>query len=133
VGLILDTNVFILAEKGEVAFEPGRWVEHGDAFISAITVSELLVGVHRANTEARRARREAFVERILGAIPALDVTSDVARLHAELIARLPTGVTIGAHDALIGATALFHGHAVLTDNLRDFQKLAGLEVVPLRG
>ena len=130
-GLIIDTNVFILAEKAGGSIDFNRWQRFGEAFISCITVSELLVGVHRANTAERRVRRQAFVEAIISMVPALDVTVEVARIHAELIAALSPGQSIGAHDALIGATALCNGHAVLTDNVRDFERLKGLEVIPL--
>jgi tRNA(fMet)-specific endonuclease VapC len=68
VGLILDTCILIRAERGySLDFSP--WVHYGDAFISAITVSELLVGVHRADSDARRIRRSAFVEAILARLP----------------------------------------------------------------
>jgi len=46
-GLVLDTCILIHAERHE-ALDFSPWASHGDAFISAITVSELLVGVHRA-------------------------------------------------------------------------------------
>jgi predicted nucleic acid-binding protein len=35
---------------------------------------------------------------------------------------------LGAHDPLIAATALAYGHAVLTQNLREFQRVPGLLV-----
>jgi predicted nucleic acid-binding protein len=38
---------------------------------------------------------------------------------------------IGAHDLLIGATALCHGHAVLTADAGEFARIPGLEVVAL--
>lgn len=130
-GLVIDTNVFVLAERGDVPIDFDRWRSHGEAFISAVTVSELLVGVHRADSAARRQRRGAFVEAIIGAVPALAFTTDVARTHAALIARIPRGLQVPAHDALIGATARHHGHAVLTANRRDFERLPGVTVVGL--
>lgn len=48
-----------------------------------------------------------------------------ARTAAELAAR---GLTIGAHDLIIGDTALSNGYAVLTDNVREFGRVPGLEV-----
>jgi tRNA(fMet)-specific endonuclease VapC len=132
VGLVVDTNVFILAERFGNEIDFTAWHDFGDAYISAVSVSELLVGVHRANNEERRARRQAFVEAILTAIPCLDLTAGVARTHARLIAELPRNQTIGAHDALIGATAVHHGFALLTDNVTEFQRLAGLQVLALR-
>jgi predicted nucleic acid-binding protein len=41
------------------------------------------------------------------------------------------GSVIPFTDLLIGATAIELGYSVLTANLRDFQKIPGLFVVPL--
>lgn len=131
-GLLIDTNVFILAEKAEAPVDFNRWRAFGEAFISAVTVSELLVGVHKASTLERRLYREAFVERILAAVPSLDFSASVARTHARMLAALPAGVTVPAHDALIGATALHFGHHVLTANRRDFERLPGVQLVELQ-
>jgi len=132
VGLVLDTNVFIRAERERGCLDFSRWAEYGDAFISAITVSELLVGVHRADNDSRRARRSAFVEAILARLPVLDFTTEVARVHAEALAALTTsGTLIGPHDMIIGSTALSQGHAVLTSNVGEFRRIPGLEVLDL--
>lgn len=130
-GLLIDTDVLIMAERGGASggVDFARWGQHGDAYLSAITASELLVGVHRADTAARRARREAFVEAILSAIPVLEFGLGVARVHARLVASLPANVTVAAHDAMIGATALYYGCAVLTRNRRDFERFASVEVL----
>ena len=128
-GLVLDTCILIHAERhGALDFSP--WASHGDAFISAITVSELLVGVHRADSDARRARRSAFVEAILAQLPALDFTTETARVHAGLFATLSQqGQMIGAHDLIIAATALLHDCVVLTTNAADFARVPGLDVL----
>ena len=128
-GLVLDTCILIHAERhGALDFSP--WASHGDAFISAITVSELLVGVHRADSDARRARRSAFVEAILAQLPALDFTTETARVHAGLFATLSQqGQMIGAHDLIIAATALLHDCVVLTTNPAEFARVPGLDVL----
>ena len=128
-GLLIDTDVFVIAERARKAIDFSAWKDHGSAYISSITVSELLVGVHKANTTARRKAREAFVEAIIANIPALAFSTESARVHARMIANLSPSVTIGAHDALIGAQALEHGHAVLTNNVRDFERLPGVKLV----
>jgi predicted nucleic acid-binding protein len=100
-------------------------------FISVVTVSELLVGVHRADTKSRRDKRAAFVEGILAGIPVLDFTTQVARLHAGLHAELMgQGQVIGAHDLIIAATAKRHGMSSLTDNVVEFSRVPGLKVIP---
>jgi tRNA(fMet)-specific endonuclease VapC len=35
---------------------------------------------------------------------------------------------IGLHDIEVAATALTHGYGVLTDNVRDFERVPGLIV-----
>lgn len=129
-GLILDTNVLIRAERNGGSVDFSRWSSWGDAYISAVTAPELLVGVLRADSEARRVRRSSFVEGVLAAIPVLDFTLEVARTHAEILAILSSrGDVIGAHDLIIAATALSAGHAILTTDLDEFRRVPGLEVL----
>lgn len=128
-GLLIDTDVLILAERQRIALDFSAWQPLGRAFISAVTASELLVGVHRAQTEEQRARRTAFVEGLLAALPALPFDLETARVHAQMLAALPKNESVGAHDILIAATALRHGYPVLTRNGRDFRKLAGVDVL----
>jgi predicted nucleic acid-binding protein len=127
-GLVIDTDVWVLAEKSGGKLNLGRWTLYGGACMSAITASELLVGVERANTAQRRAQRGAFVENLLSSIPVLDFTLPVVRTHARMIAALSNNVTAGAHDALMAATAIHHGYALLTRNVADFRLFAGLTV-----
>ena len=129
-GLIVDTNVFIEAERRHGAVDLNPWKDRGPVFLSVITVSELLVGVHRANTPERKTRRAEFVEAIVTAIPILNVDEEVAREHAELFADLAVrGQIIGAHDLWIAATAITHDHSVLTANTAEFIHVEGLEVI----
>ncbi len=127
-GLVIDTDVWVLAEKSGGKLNLARWAHHGNAYMSAVTASELLVGVERANSAQRKAQRGAFVESILASIPILDFSAPVARTHARMLARLPKNKTATVQDALIAATALHHGHALLTRNLADFKIYAGLTV-----
>jgi tRNA(fMet)-specific endonuclease VapC len=134
VGLMVDANVFIQFERRKLSVDFSHWTPPGDdVFISAITVSELLMGVHRADTDTRRQRRSEFVEAILVGVTVLDLTAVVARRHAELHADLTKrGQLIGAHDMIIAATALHHGLSLLTDNIAEFSRVSGLSVVAFR-
>jgi tRNA(fMet)-specific endonuclease VapC len=103
--------------------------ESEEVGIAAITASELLHGVHRA-TEEHRGRREAFVEGVLTAFPALAFDLLVARVHARLWAGLAsTGTEVGAHDRLVAATAMSAGWRVATANVRHFSRVSGLDVI----
>lgn len=131
-GLLIDSGVLIAAERKLFALEP-LLATHGEdrCFISVITVSELLVGVHRAQDPDVRARRSAFVEATLGRLPALPVDVPVAREHARLAADLAArGTPIGAHDLWLAATCIAHGFNLMTDNEREFKRIPGLLLVP---
>lgn len=127
-GLVIDTDVWVLAEKSGNHLDFARWASYGGAYMSAITASELLVGVERADTADRRAQRGAFVENLLSSVPVLEFSMPVARTHARLLAELSKNVTAGAHDALIAATTVHHGYALLTRNVDDFKIFAGLKL-----
>lgn len=130
-GVVVDTSVFIAFERNARAINLAGLPAEDDLFISTITISELLVGVHRADTGARRNRRLAYVEAILAGFPALSVDVEAARVHAQLhAAQLDAGSRSGAHDLLIAATALAHGFAVLTRDVDDFSRVPGLTVLP---
>lgn len=129
-GVILDTSVVIEAEWGRLDirnFTRGRETE---AFgLSVVTAAELLHGVERADTETRRMQRSAFVEKVLETFPLYPVDLAAARVYARIWARLSRqGAPIGAHDMLIGATAISRGDSVATFNPRHFSRIEGLKL-----
>src|SRR4051794_32329864 len=132
-GLMVDTNVFIAFEKSGGDIDFSMWENSEKVYVSVVVVSELLMGVHRADTAERKQRRSAFVEAIIAGVGVLDFTVAVARVHAEIYAELAKkGQLIGAHDLIIAASARFHGLAVLTDNVAEFSRVQGLRVIPFR-
>ena len=131
-GLIIDTNVFIDAENERFELSRiNRFSHYGEVYISVVTMSELLAGIHMAKSTHERVKRSAFVENILSHIPALSITEEVARTYAELCAYMMKSKNIlkrNAHDLQIAATAITYGYAVLTSNKVDFQKIPGVIV-----
>ena len=129
-GVILDTSFLIEVERREK--EINRFVEkkEEEVFgISVITVSELFHGVHRANSTKRHLKRSAYVEKVIELFPIHAFDTATARIYAALWADLASrGVQIGAHDLIIGSTALSLGYSVVTFNARDFGNIEGLKV-----
>ena len=129
-GRLIDSSVLVSMERRGLSLNklPAGAMDEGVA-LASITVSELLAGVHRANTPERKLRREAFIEGILESMPVLPFDLRLARLHARLWAQLAaSGQMVGSHDLIIGATALAYGYSVLTENLRDFRRIPDLVV-----
>ena len=129
--ILIDSSVLIAAERGALDLEALLKAHQADEVgVSAITASELLHGVHRVSSLVRRVQTNALVEQVLARLPVLEFDLDVARVHAMLSAELRSkGTAIGAHDLIIAATAVHHGAAVATRDLRSFPKIHGLDVL----
>lgn len=132
-GQLIDSSAFVALERGgyQLSILTASLLDEPVA-LASITASELLAGVHRANTADRRLRREAFVETVLATVPILPFDLASARVHARIWMELAVaGKLIGAHDLIIAATALTHGYGVVTKNQREFQRVPGLVVQQL--
>ncbi len=129
-GLMVDTDVFIRVERSGDPVGFRRLGRDREMVMSAITASELLIGVYRADTSERQARRRMQIEAFLAELPIISFTTATARVHARAKHELQQrGLVIGAHDLIIAATALEHGHDVLTGNVREFERIDGLKVI----
>jgi len=132
-GVILDTTVLIQAERQE--FEIDKFTENREEEIfgiSVITVAELLHGVHRADSTKRRLKRSAYVEKVIELFPIYNFDTSIARIYAELWSELSQkGIQIGAHNLIIGSTALSLGFSVVTYNVRHFERIEGLKIEDL--
>jgi predicted nucleic acid-binding protein len=126
VAVLIDTSVFVEVERSG---SPVDGLVEEPSAISVITVSELLHGVHRS-AGARRTDRQAFVERVISTFEPIPITETVARVHADVGARLAAeGAIVATHDLWIAATALTHGFGVVTRDENDFRRIPGLRVL----
>jgi predicted nucleic acid-binding protein len=129
-GVLIDASVLIEHARGRLDLKAN--LENREAeefFLSVITASELLHGVHRASDASVRTRRSAWVEAILERFPLLPVDLASARVHAQLWAELARqGRLIGPNDLWLSAQAVAHGLTVVTRNAREFERVPGLAV-----
>ena len=129
-GLIADTSVFILAERAGLENPLAGLPDNEPMAISAITVSELLLGVHLATRLDRAVWRQQRVESIFGSLRVVAFDGGIARVHAQLSADLRrNSLSVGIHDLIIAATAMQLGWAVITANTDEFRRIDGLRVV----
>lgn len=129
-GIIFDTSVLIAIERSPHRIEKVIDGREDEPFgISVITASELLHGVHRADSEKRRIKREAFVEKVIEVFPIYPFDLGVARIYARIWAHLAKkGITIGSHDLMVASTCISLGFSVITSDIRDYGKIEGLTV-----
>jgi toxin FitB len=133
---VLDTNVVSELRKVRAGkAHPGvtAWassVPSGQLFLSSITIHELEHGVllaERADQTRGAVLRRWLDESVATAFDnrVLPVDEPVARRAAAL--HIPDPAPF--RDALIGATALVHRMAVVTRDVKDFERFDDLEVV----
>ena len=129
--LLLDTTFLIDCERGRADLE--SMIDDDDAAaIAAVTAAELLIGIHLATGE-RRARRQAYVDAIISAVPVLPYDLDVATAHARLLAETRHASRArGAHDLIIAATARASNRTVVTADPAGFEGLSGVRIKSYR-
>jgi tRNA(fMet)-specific endonuclease VapC len=130
VAVLIDASILIEYERGRLNLE--RYLtnrQQEEFFLSVVTASELLHGVHRAVQPEVRTKRSAFAEAILERFPLLPVDLATARAHAQVWAELAAaGTLIGPHDLWLAATCVAHGLTMVTANIREFARVPGLAV-----
>jgi predicted nucleic acid-binding protein len=136
-GLVLDSSIVIAAERrGDNVLQFLRQVAAatGDqrAVLSSVGLTELVHGIHRAQSALARSNRESFIRELLNDVEVYPYTKETALLAGKIDGEQKNrGVTIPFSDLLIGATALEVGYTMLTVNVRHFRLIPGLIVVQL--
>jgi tRNA(fMet)-specific endonuclease VapC len=130
VARLIDTSIIVAMQRQGIALSVVAAALSGEAIgIASITASELLVGVHKADSARQRQQRSEFVENVLDSFPVVGFDLEMARTHARISFELAAvGQSIGSHDLIIAATALTIGYGVMTHNIRHFERIPQLEV-----
>lgn len=128
-GSLIDTSIFIESERGRLDLDSHVAARNNDyIFMSVVTASELLHGVHRAKPEFGR-QRSAAIEGWIERFTLLDIDLAIARTHALLFAELKTsGQIIGVRDQWIAASCLTLDLKLITANVREFRRVPRLVI-----
>jgi tRNA(fMet)-specific endonuclease VapC len=124
--VLLDTNICIYMIKNkppEIRKHFERFVS-GDIGVSSITVAELRYGVEKSVAKGKNALAlEAFLLPLEVVPFDLDSALAYGKIRAELERQ---GKPIGGMDMLIAAQAIAQGLTLITHNLKEFQRIFGL-------
>lgn len=122
---MLDTNVCIRVLRDRPAFVRPRFNAEAAALsLSTIVLTELL---HGAAKSARPAENRQEVERFAARVEVLPFDEAAADHAADIRATLEReGRPIGGYDVLIAGHARSRGLIVVTGNLGEFTRVAGL-------
>ena len=125
---MLDTNICIaiIRRQPEVAIKRLRGKSVGQVGVSAVTVAELHYGA--AKSTRPEPARSALSEFLLPLEVAPFDEAACARYGLVRAKLEAAGKPIGPLDTLIAAHALSLGVVLVTNNLREFRRVAGLTV-----
>ena len=95
--------------------------------MSIVSVAELYEGVFRSTAPHLE---EYALRDFLNVVEVIHLDYDICRIFAQQRGRLRTsGSLIGDLDILIGTTAIRHNLTLLTNNIRHFNRLVGLNII----
>jgi predicted nucleic acid-binding protein len=124
---LLDTSALISIERSTHSL--GELIlDDDEPALSAITLAELRVGVELGSGRKRK-ERETCIGWIERSLPIVSYDSDVALVHASLIAHCRrTGTQRSAYDLMIAATGSATGRTVVTFDRTGFLDLPNVRV-----
>jgi len=125
VRFLLDTNAVIGLLGGNAGVLAGvRRHAPQDFGIPAVAAHEMFYGAYRS---ARQTQNLALLDGLRLAV--LEFDKEDARQAGEIRALLAAaGIPIGPYDVLIAGQALARGLVLVTHNVGEFSRVAGLQV-----
>lgn len=123
---LLDTNIciYLIKRRPPEVRERFARLSYGDLCLSSITVAELEYGVAKSAAPEKNA---AALQALLLPLEIVPFDAAAAACYGTLRADLERrGEVIGGMDMLIAAQALAAGLVLVTNNMREFTRVAGL-------
>ncbi len=124
---MLDTNtcIFAMKQRGKVL---RRLLQHepNEICISSITYAELCHGIEKSE---RQEQNRLALLLFLSEITILPYDAEAAEEYGKIRATLELrGTPIGPMDMLIASHAKATGAAIVTTNLKEFQRIPSLQI-----
>ena len=125
---LLDTNICIYIRRRQPAQVMARFrrLKAGEAALSVVTYGELLYGAEKSPTRTRAFRE---LDELASMMQVLPLPPEAARMYGSIRAVLEArGEMIGANDVWIAAHAKATDLTLVTNNEREFKRVAGLNI-----
>ena len=124
---LLDTNICVFFLRGklkldELIKQKGR----ENCFISEITVFELRYGAENSDNPSKSHKA---VDAFISWLTIIPIYSSIKRYAKEKVRLRKLGKPMNDEfDLLIGVTAIENKLTLVTDNVKDFERLDGIEI-----
>ncbi|CAI8882916.1 tRNA(fMet)-specific endonuclease VapC [Pseudomonas sp. IT-P44] len=124
---MLDTNICIFTIKNKPQIVREAFNRHdGQLCISAVTLMELIYGAEKSATPEKNL---AVIEGLAARLEVWPFDNEAAAHTGMIRSELAkAGTPIGPYDQMIAGHARSRGLIVVTNNLREFERVKGLRV-----
>ena len=125
--ILLDTNIciYIINAKPPTVLARFKQYRLGDIGLCSVVAAELAFGVAKSGS----ARNRQALEKFLAPLTILPFDEAAVWTYGDLRADLERrGTPIGSLDTMIAAHALSRQALLITNNLREFSKVPGLQL-----
>lgn len=125
---ILDTNIciYIIKQKPEKVYKKFRDLTQGIVGISSITLAEMQYGIGKSS---KPVKNQKALDQFLQPLSILDFNTVAAIEYGKIRSDLEKkGTPIGSLDVLIAAHARSVGAILVTNNTKEFNRVAELKI-----
>jgi tRNA(fMet)-specific endonuclease VapC len=123
---LLDTNIciYIIKQKPIKVLDKFKTLIPTDIAVSCITVAELRYGTYKSQQQEKN---QKALNQFLLPLEIIDYDETATRYYAEIRGELEKkGIVIGAMDMLIASHAISLGITLVTNNVKEFQRIPNL-------
>ena len=125
---MLDTNIciYVIKHKPETVFRKLQTIHPEDVCISSVTYAELVHGVEKSIAVEKN---RLALSMLLANMEILDFDVDAADCYGKIRAGLERkGTPIGPLDMMIAGHAQSLGYTIVTNNVKEFSRVAALKI-----
>jgi tRNA(fMet)-specific endonuclease VapC len=125
---LLDTNIciYIAKQKPISVFKKFEKLEAGSVGMSIITEGELFYGAQKSQHSKKTL---LILQELTKIIPSLPMPTQAAKYYGEIRCKLERqGKVIGNNDLWIAAHSLALDVTIITNNMKEFSRIAHLHV-----
>ena len=123
---LLDSDTCVSLIRGSDAIRKKiAQVGSERCFISEITIAELRFGAERCN---RCEEEHYIVDLVCEEFTVLTISEAIRHFATEKARLWSIGQKIADFDLLIGATAVYHGLVLVTNNTKHFERMQSLQL-----
>jgi tRNA(fMet)-specific endonuclease VapC len=125
---LLDTNIciYIRRHRPPEVLTRFKRLKPGEAMLSVITYGELLYGAEKSQHRGQALQQ---LEELASLMPVMPLPLEAGHAYGAIRAALEArGEVIGNNDLWIAAHAKAAGLTLVTNNEREFRRVAGLKI-----